>query len=250
MKKNKYNNIFIAIIIYIIILYIITSLIEWCAHYYFMHGNGIGSIFKEEDHIYHHKKTYLSQYNTGPESELVFRLYALATILLTIMILIILSFFWHIIPYFKYNFSYITFMVIVLLTTLFYFWCWGSIHSRYHNRKIEIYNQISYNLVPYFSPDVNSPIYKYLFKYHTLHHMNKGESKGNYNIICPLFDYIFGTYTSRVDNRLHFSKNKPKTKQEIWLSKNQVFDISVFDNNQIKYKLEDSNEWLSFPDDI
>jgi len=111
-------------------------------------------------------------------------------------------------------------------------------------------NQISYNLVPYFNPDVNSPIYKYLFTYHSLHHLNKGKSKGNYNIIFPLFDHIFQTYKSRVDNRLHFAENNPNTKQEEWLSKNLVFDIRVFDNNQLRYKLENGNEWVIFPIDI
>lgn len=256
-KNNKYNNIYIAIIIYIIMLYITISLVEWCAHYYIMHENGfISSIInkyetKEENtHIEHHKKTYLTQYNTGPEVEMVFSLFQQTTILLTIILLILFSIFWYIIPYFRFSIPYKNYIIIVLIIILFYYRCWGSMHSRYHNRKIEIYNQISYNLVPYFIPNTNLSIYKYLFMYHSLHHLNKGESKGNYNIICPLFDYVFQTYTPRVDNTLHFSKNKPITKQEIWLSKNQVFDIRICDNNQVKYKLENSNEWLLFPYDI
>lgn len=32
-------------------------------------------------------------------------------------------------------------------------------------------------------------LYEWLLKNHTLHHLQKGENKGNYNIILPGFDY-------------------------------------------------------------
>jgi hypothetical protein len=65
-----------------------------------------------------------------------------------------------------------------------------------------------------------------------------------------MFDHIFNTYNSKVDNSLYFSENKPKTKQEEWLYNNQVFDIRIQDNNIIEYKLEDCDSWLIFPFDI
>jgi len=221
-----------------------------------MHKNGLKLLRIEipdenvDNHLEHHTKTYLTQYNTGPEQALVFNLFTLHIIILTTFILIIFSICWYIIPPLHCCIPYDIYIILVVFCILFYYWCWGSIHSAYHSRKITISNQIAYNLVPYFTPDVNSPIYKYLFTYHSLHHLNKGESKGNYNIVCPLFDHIFQTYTPRVDNRLHFSKNLPKTKQEEWLSKHLVFDIRAFDNNQLKYKLESGTEWILFPDDI
>ena len=255
MKNDDYN-IVIAVVIFIIFIYFVTSLVEWCLHYFVMHKNifkllNVKSKKEQYDyHLEHHIKTYLTQYNKGPENELVFDIFSIHVISLSSILLIIFSICWFIIPHFKYCIPFKIYILTVIFAILFYYWCWGSLHSRYHNRKIKMSNQIAYNLVPYFTPDVNSPIYKYLFTYHSLHHLNKGESKGNYNIICPLFDHIFQTYTPRVDNTLHFSKNKPKTKQEEWLSKNLVFDIRVFDNNQLRYKLENSNEWVPFPDDI
>ena len=251
---NNANNIIIAIVIFIIIFYVLTSLTEWCLHYFVMHKHGF-KLFniksqkeKDDTHLEHHIKTHLTQNNTGPEKGIVFDIFSLHVVLLTSLLLIIYSICWLIIPQLQSCISYKIYTTIILFSSLFYYWCWGSIHSTYHNRKIKVSDQISYNLIPYFTPDVNSSIYKYLFTYHSLHHLNKGESKGNYNIICPLFDHIFQTYKSKVDNRLHFSKNKPKTQQEEWLSKNQMFDVCAFDNNQLRYKLENSNEWLPFPD--
>lgn len=34
-----------------------------------------------------------------------------------------------------------------------------------------------------------------------MHHLVKGQNKGNYNIILPGGDYLLGTYNSCVDNR-------------------------------------------------
>jgi hypothetical protein len=142
------------------------------------------------------------------------------------------------------------FILMSFLPIFIYIWSWNSIHTKYHDREISLKNQMSYNIIPFFKPDTSSFIYKYLYKYHTIHHLNKGKYKSNYNIICPLFDYIFNTYNSKVDNRLHFSENKPKTKQEEWLYNNQVFEIRIQNNNIIEYKLEDCDSWLIFPFDI
>jgi hypothetical protein len=53
-------------------------------------------------------------------------------------------------------------------------------HTIHHSQKGEKYN---FNL---------GPIYNYLWKYHTIHHSQKGE-KYNFNIIFPFFDHVFGT---------------------------------------------------------
>ena len=81
-----------------------------------------------------------------------------------------------------------------------------------------------------------------------MHHLNKGESKGNYNIICPFFDFVLGTYTSKVDNTLHFSKNQPKTLQEKWLKEHLVFEIRVLDNNRIEYRDSGRTQWFPIPE--
>ena len=131
---------------------------------------------------------------------------------------------------------------------------WSSIHSHYHNRYIKTNkplinkpNITIYSPLPFFIPNESSSIYKYLYWYHTLHHLNKGENKGNYNIIFPLFDFIFGTYKYNVDNTKHFLKNHAKTSQEEWLKQHIIFDIHVDNNNTLEYKDVSSNTWNKLP---
>ena len=42
-----------------------------------------------------------------------------------------------------------------------------------------------------------------------MHHLVKGQNKGNYNIILPGGDYLLGTYNSCVDN-IDYCKNPNK----------------------------------------
>ena len=47
-------------------------------------------------------------------------------------------------------------------------------------------------------------LYDWMWRNHALHHMQKGNTKGNYNIIVPGFDFLMGTHTDRVyDNAVY-----------------------------------------------
>jgi len=258
--KNITNitNIIFLFIVYFLFIYSVLSFLEWTLHYYFMHENiKINKIIKMKNvHIEHHKETYLDQ--TLPpdyiEEGLPFNFFDIEIIFISIVILFSAFLFWNYFPNFKNNFSIITIMIITTLIIFIYSWCWSSIHSNYHNVYIECNKPLKnnknitiYSPMQFFVPDTTSFIYKYLFWYHTLHHLNKGKSKGNYNVLTPLFDFVFGTYTNKVDNTLHFSLNEPKTKQEIWLKQHIIFEIRILDNNIIQYKEPDSNVWKYFP---
>ena len=231
------------------------SFLEWMIHYYYMHKN-IGKYFYnilDNGHIDHHQQTYLNQkldLSIEKEEDLVFETLSPHILFLIILVLFINYKIWNIIPGSKEIIPIKYFLILVFIMVFVYNWSWNSLHTKYHFKDVSLKNQIKYNIIPFFKPDTNSKIYKFLYKYHTLHHLNKGKSKGNYNIICPLFDYIFNTYKSKVDNRLHFSVNKPKNKQEEWLYNNQVFEIRIQENNVIEYKLENSDSWLIFPLDV
>tara|TARA_B100000424_G_C22940914_1_gene500680 strand:+ start:531 stop:1091 length:561 start_codon:yes stop_codon:yes gene_type:complete len=41
-------------------------------------------------------------------------------------------------------------------------------------------------------------IFTWLYKNHKIHHLVKGENKGNYNILCPGADHILGLYNEKV----------------------------------------------------
>ena len=72
--------------------------------------------------------------------------------------------------------------------------------------------------------------------------------KCNYNIICPLFDFIFGNYKSKVDNTLYFSKHMPTSEREEWLKAHSVFDIRVTNHNTVEYRDKGSREWHILPE--
>jgi hypothetical protein len=111
-----------------------------------------------------------------------------------------------------------------------------------NNPDKTIYGAIAYSI-----PDTSLGLYKNLFWYHTLHHLNKGEDKCNYNTVCPFFDFILGTYKSKVDNTLYFSKHKPTNIRDEWLSAHLVFDIRILENNIVEYKDKGSDVWKRMP---
>jgi len=264
MKSIK--NDMMMFIWFIVMFYIFISLFEWLSHYYVMHYNGFLKklldyldIKMENSHIAHHKQTYLDQ--TLPsdnyiEKGLVFNMIDSEIISICILAIISMTLFWHYFPNFKKSFSltFTLFMTFLLMNV--YLWVWSSIHSHYHkvyvecNKKLKFSDNTVYSPVSFFVPNENSTVYKYLFWYHTLHHLTKGEGKGNYNIIFPLFDFIFFTYKDRVDNTAHFAKNKPSNPQEVWLNEHKQFEIRVLDNNIIVYKDINTSEWKTFPKNI
>jgi hypothetical protein len=227
-----------------------------------MHYDGLKNVLNNynitstNDHIKHHKETRLDQ--TLPdnyiEEGLVFNLFDIDMIYLFLFIIIGSYIFWLYFPNFKKSFSMIFTLSFSVILLIIYFWAWSSIHSHYHSRYIECNKKLKnnpditiYSLLPNFIPNESSSIYKYLFWYHTLHHLNKGVDKGNYNIICPLFDHIFGFYKYNVNNTKHFSANKPTTPQEKWLKNHLIFDIRMTNNNKIEYRDIKSNYWKLLP---
>jgi len=266
MKSNSTKNTIYMFFVFILSFYILISLFEWINHYYLMHYNGFLkktldwlNIKHENSHILHHKQTLLDQ--TLPddnyiEEGLVFNLIDNEVILIFIFAFFFMCLFWFYFPDFKNSFSLTCTLFITFLFISIYIWIWSSIHSHYHNvyiecnQKLKFNENIVYSPIRFFVPDEKSSIYKYLYWYHTIHHLTKGESKGNYNIIFPLFDFVFFTYKDTVDNTLHFSKNEPTTPQEIWLNDHKQFQIRVLDNNVIEYKDINTEEWKRFPKNI
>jgi len=201
-------------------------------------------------HVRHHKETKMDQtLDDGfVEEGLVFNMFDLEVWLVfsTFLLFVYLTRSW---------FSPLPLPLLLFLSIflgLFYFYSWSSIHSFYHQKYIPTNTPLTsnttvYSPLPFYVPDHTSPIYQYLYWYHTLHHLNKGKSKGNYNIICPFADFVLMTYTPAVDNTKHFSENQQKTPQEEWLSQHLRFEIRILDNNQIEYRDEGKTEWLPIP---
>ncbi len=247
MKFSKLMH----IIIYIILFYIWASLLEWIIHKYIMHGEVI-----TKSHIKHHISVKLNQHlqNTVNPYGLVFRIEN--QFILFIINCIAALLLWKLIGLDTWVPWYII-IIAMLISTQLYFWAWNSMHTAYHMHDIKINSYITdskgdniiiYGLLPHFNPNRNSAIYKFMKKYHAIHHMNKGKSKGNYNIVVPLADYILGTHTPIIDNRKHFSdpKNIPKTQQEKWLAEHPVFELQIGDNDTVLYR-ETGKKWEIMP---
>ena len=229
-------------VLFVVFLYILISFIEWVVHYYIMHFNEpvkpiLEYFNRNKSHVNHHKETRLDQSlpDDYKEESLVFN-FDLQVSYVLFFIIFLGYLFWRYFPGFKkYPLKYI--LIFISIVYIFYLYLWNSFHSHYHKKYVE-------SPIKNFIPDHENFVYKYLLWYHTLHHLNKGECKGNYNIICPLFDFIFGTYKSNVNNIRYFSKNIPKNFREEWLLNHPVFDIRVI-NNSIQYK--DFDTWKPLP---
>ena len=254
------------IICFLASFYIVVSLFEWISHYYFMHYNGFMKtvidklgLKIENSHVEHHKQVHLDQtmppdnYN---EEGLVFNFIDTVTLVLFGLAVTFISLFWNYFPDFKNHFSFTAALILMVLLLSIFLWSWGSIHTRYHNvyvdtnKRLKNSKNVIYSPLKLYVPDVNNSIYRFLYWYHTIHHLNKGESKTNYNVMFPLFDFIFMTYSGKVNNTLHFSKNSPRTPQEVWLQRHLEFEIRIVGNNVVEYKDEYSGKWKTFPKNI
>ena len=82
---------------------------------------------------------------------------------------------------------------------------WNNWHTAFHAYKSQV--DITMGL-PKIYTFPTGYIYNMLWKYHTMHHSQKGE-KYNFNIIFPMFDHIFGTYKKGpcIDNIEYCKKN-------------------------------------------
>jgi len=261
MKQQENPAWILPFLLFLVVIYVVISFLEWFLHYYFMHMNGSLSTFLLSNgvdlynsHMEHHKETKMDQ--TLPddciEEGLVFNMFDVEITLIVCSLFLIVFFVWCCVPFFNERFTLLFLLGVTFVISLVYFTSWSSIHSFYHQKYIPTNvplknNNIIYSPVPFYVPDHTSSIYQYLFWYHTLHHLNKGESKGNYNVIFPFFDFVLGTYTPKVDNTLHFSKNEPRTPSETWLQEHLVFDIRILDNNRIEYRDDVDSPWLPIP---
>lgn len=251
-------SVFFRTFVFLTCILILASVLEWLSHRYVMHGLGvIGSVFKNfgtsDSHIEHHSETLLTQDipDSFKASGLVFN----PVLEPLILIIIFLSgiFLLRKATGLKEYTPWFLVVLFGIALSLLYFWVWNSIHASFHKRYIAIneplaHSETIYGIFPHFVPNESALYYKLLFKYHILHHLNKGKSKGNFNVLLPFSDFIFGTYTPRVDNTLHFKEHEPRNEQERWLKEHMVFDIYVGDRNDILYKdFDKDGQWRKFP---
>lgn len=208
-KKKVYYH-----IKFIIVTYILFSFTEWLLHSKIMHGNPdsfkkipfIGKLLAKtaNGHLKHHIDVNMDMSLHSKElSESLF--FGWDTAFQVIAILLIIG----VVNKKILKLSNKTYLIYILSISLIYCILWNNIHVDMHGIK----GQISVkNGIPN-KPGLLSrgPIYRYLWKYHAIHHLQKGERKGNFNIILPGADYIFGTHNGFCyDNNEYCKNNKDK----------------------------------------
>lgn len=123
----------------------------------------------------------------------------------------------HILPplnFWKYEKKLDTWQITLIISTCYYL-LWNILHPTYHNYTgMEKYDWIKSNF-----------IYKYLERYHLIHHLNKGEDKCNFNIILPGIDFLFGTYRGSIDNTEFCNNTVDKTEKEKKICEMQRMNI-------------------------
>ena len=210
------------LIIQIIVLYFFLTLIEWFLHKHIMHGDCdklnkfpfIGWFLEETctSHINHHMDVNMDMTLLNENGELPDTNWELAfSWTVTVIAALILS----VLMYASRLYDNKTILILAPLLSLLVSYMWNCWHSHMH----ETTNLVSfkegmpnrYDLMPYGS------IYKWLWKYHSVHHCQKGQ-KYNYNIICPGMDILMGTMKNDfcVDNENYCVKNSKdrRCKQE------------------------------------
>jgi len=169
------------------------SFTEWFLHRYVMHGNPealgrfplIGSpLAKTADtHLEHHKtvQSDMTLKDHQDDNSLIFRIETvLESALFSIPILMLSG-----------QFTLKEAVAVSAVSGLIYSLLWNSIHTKMHGQEVASRWD---STTPVNALAHRNPIYEFLWKYHAVHHVQKGKEKTNYNIILPGMDFIFGTY--------------------------------------------------------
>ena len=188
---------------YIILLYVIISFYEWFLHRCIMHGDpiflakipGIGSFLAgtAKHHLDHHKHVNIDM--TLSDRTQTTEIYFPWGMTLVLILILFLTLF-KIVPA-----PALVAVIVVGIHNLL----WNNWHTRFHAYEKEVTFDQGLPKMDRFPTGI---IYNYLWKYHAIHHSQKGE-KTNFNIIFPLFDHLFGTIgdESCIDNSEYCKQN-------------------------------------------
>ena len=204
---------YIKLMMVVIIFYLELTIGEVLIHKYVMHNNP-NSIMRKiygDYHIRHHMdvKSDMTLSDNYFEEGLFFGWKY--TLLLSILIFSIWYPTLHLF-FTKINRNYIFGLSILMGIT--YKLLWDYLHYSFHQLS-ELESKRS------------NPIFNWLFINHTIHHLQKGERKGNYNIIFPGGDFILGSYNSCINNKKSCTE---KDQSDIMKT------MCYYENNQIPLK--------------
>ena len=219
-------------------MYLIMSSLEWYIHRYLMHDsdnkllNNINHVFKQvyykihgshqdENHINHHK---IVQNNGDVSVEDDGMFYSASHIPITTVVSFTMYYaltkllgYTHTVK--EYTIMFGCFGGVSYL----YYLLWNILHPTYHKYGGYENNEFIRGNI----------LYKFLEKYHLIHHLHKGDNKCNFNIIIPGFDHLAGTFRWSVDNNEFCGDNTDKTYKERVLCENVKLRKTIEYNESI-----------------
>lgn len=193
------------LVLCIILIYVVISLFEWVIHRYVMHGNPgnlkkvpiFGGILSQmaRDHLEHHKHVNIDMtLKNNVKTKGVYFPWITTLVFISLI-------------YVFLKCSVPLPIVLVIVSVSIHNLLWNNWHTRFHQyqNKIGVLDGL-----PKLGIFPLGPIYNYLWKYHAVHHSQKGE-KYNFNIILPMFDHIFGTLgTDYCIDNTEYCKSNPR----------------------------------------
>lgn len=217
-----------TLIEFLIYTYILCSFTEWFLHKEIMHGNpeklrkipflGSKLATTARSHIEHHSEVNMDMKLQNPV--LSRKLYFAWDV--SIYFSIVLFIFGLPIQK-RFKILYKNYMIYVFSLSLIYCFLWNNLHVDMHGVKDSIDFK---NGVPNSRGALSKgPLYNYLWKYHAIHHFQKGNAKGNFNIVLPGFDFLFGTFNHNCYNNTEYCKTHSDTRCQVL--KNCVTDSDV-----------------------
>ena len=178
----------VRIILCVITLYLYITIIEWFIHKHIMHNEKL-----DPGHIRHHRSVNVDM--TLSKDEYVedeIRMGSSHTLMITVGTIIVSNLIINKLYKLDVNIYYI--FLGSLLLSLFYRFMWNTYHRKMHF-EFEFFEK------------TNNPYLKWIFMNHAYHHLQKGDRKGNFNILFPGGDFIMGDYRTNVDNTEYCKKD-------------------------------------------
>jgi len=214
--KDTIDDNYINYFNFLVIIYIVISLQEYILHKYVMHCDRDSQLVKNirnipilgsefwktcDHHVKHHLDVNPDMSIDNPSTEV--GLYMGWKVFLYFFPLTVLNMYFS-----RYitncNISDQNIIIFSIILCFVWQYVWNKVHVDMHNLE----NKYSIMKGPYDEGLFNlNPLTKLLFRNHQYHHLQKGEKKGNYNIIAIGVDEWLNSNNKIIDNRDYCKKN-------------------------------------------
>jgi hypothetical protein len=193
----------------ILVLYVIVSGLEWVLHAKVMHGDprvlaraplvGVYLARTADDHVAHHRGVGADmRLVRSHDANLAFHWGTVLVLSLALGAILLAT----------RLYSACTVLWLAPLAVLLFTYTWNCWHSRFHDVDAPVRPGSGTPNRP--ELPTRGPYYCWLWTYHALHHTQKGR-KGNFNIICPGFDWLMGTRLSECYDNVDYCSRTPDT---------------------------------------